>query len=134
MFEFILLVGAIYIFIDNKKTINKIKNFNIVISKAKSNIITDVQLKNIQNKIKSPCGTQCSVCHNMSGGVSLKDSKYSSDKWNMIKDYTVIEATHGATSGNYNVDYANEKRKGNDNVIYSKDNPYGRFKKFSKNK
>ena len=70
----------------------------------------------------------------MSGGVSLKDSKYSSDKWNMIKDYTVIEATHGATSGNYNVDYANEKRKGNDNVIYSKDNPYGRFKKFSKNK
>ena len=92
------------------------------------------KLKNIQNKIKPPCGTQCSVCHNMSGGVSLKDSKYSSDKWNMIKDYTVIEATHGATSGNYNVDYANEKRKGNDNVIYSKDNPYGRFKKFSKNK
>ena len=92
------------------------------------------KLKNIQNKIKSPCGTQCSVCHNMSGGVSLKDSQYSSDKWNMIKDYTVIEATHGATSGNYNVDYANEKRKGNDNVIYSKDNPYGRFKKFSKNK
>ena len=90
------------------------------------------KIKNIQNKIKSPCGTQCSVCHNMSGGVSLKDSKYSSDKWNMIKDYTVIEATHGATSGNYNVDYANEKRKGNDNVIYSKDNPYGRFKKFSK--
>lgn len=92
------------------------------------------KIKNIQNKIKSPCGTQCSVCHNMSGGVSLKDSKYSPDKWNMIKDYTVIEATHGATSGNYNVDYANEKRKGNDNVIYSKDNPYGRFKKFSKNK
>lgn len=90
------------------------------------------KIKNIQNKIKSPCGTQCSVCHNMSGGVSLKDSKYSSDKWNMIKDYTVIEATHGATSGNYNVDYANEKRKGNDNVIYSKDNPYGKFKKFSK--
>lgn len=90
------------------------------------------KLKNIQNKIKSPCGTQCSVCHNMSGGVSLKDSKYPSDKWNMIKDYTVIEATHGATSGNYNVDYANEKRNGNDNVIYSKDNPYGRFKKFSK--
>lgn len=92
------------------------------------------KIKNIQNKIKSPCGTQCSVCHNMSGGVSLKDSKYNPDKWTMIKDYTVIEATHGATSNNYNVNYANEKRQGNDNVIYSKNNPYGRFKKFSKNK
>lgn len=92
------------------------------------------KIKNIQNKIKSPCGTQCSVCHNMSGGVSLKDSKYNPDKWTMIKDYTVIESTHGATSNNYNVNYANEKRQGNDNVIYSKNNPYGRFKKFSKNK
>lgn len=54
------------------------------------------EIKKSANKIKSPCGVQCSVCHNMNGGVSLKDSKYSSDKWEMIKNYTVLEATHGA--------------------------------------
>jgi hypothetical protein len=97
--------------------------------------VTPEQKKKIvkyTNKIKSPCGAQCSVCHNMSGGVSLKDSKYDPSKWHMIKDYTVIEATHGSTMTNYKSDYANAKRQGNDNVKYSDDNPYGRFKKFSK--
>lgn len=87
-------------------------------------------IKTETNKIKSPCGTLCSVCHNMSGGISEKDSKYPSDKWTMITDYAVLEATHGATSGNYNPEYANAKRRGDDTVIYSPENPKGRVTKF----
>lgn len=94
------------------------------------NIERKNKLKTVTNRIKSPCGTQCAVCHNMAGGVSLKDSKYDSDKWKMIKDYTVLTATHGALGGNFNTDYANAKRMGNDNVVYSDDNKYGRNKKY----
>lgn len=82
------------------------------------------------NTIKSPCGTKCAVCHNMNGGVSKNDSKYDPDKWTYIKNYTVLEATHGATSGKYNSEYANAKRNGNDNVIYSPENPRGRITKY----
>ena len=90
------------------------------------------QIKSITNKIKSPCGTQCAVCHNMVGGISQKDSKYSPDKWTLIKNFTVLEATHGATSKNFKKDYAASKRLGDDNVEYSKGNKYGRLTKYSK--
>ena len=66
----------------------------------------------------------------MSGGISEKDAKYSPDKWTMISDYTVLEATHGATSGNYNSEYANAKRQGDDSVIYSPDNKHGLVTKY----
>ena len=92
------------------------------------------QLTSITNKIKSPCGVQCAVCHNMVGGVSQSDSKYGPEQWKMIKNFTVLEATHGATSGNFNNDYATAKRQGDDNVEYSKDNKYGRVTKFDKKK
>lgn len=88
------------------------------------------KIKSETNKIKSPCGTQCAVCHNTSGGVSEKDAKYSPDKWTMIPNYTVLEATHGATSKNYKPEYANAKRNGNDKVIYSPENPRGRVTKY----
>jgi len=89
-----------------------------------------LKIKSETNKIKSPCGTLCAVCHNMSGGVSRKDAKYSPDKWTMIKNYTVLEATHGATSNNYNAEYANAKRRGDDSVIYSPENPRGKITKY----
>ena len=88
------------------------------------------KIKSETNKIKSPCGTQCAVCHNTTGGVSEKESKYSPDKWTMIPNYTVLEATHGATSKNYNAEYANAKRNGDDTVIYSPENPRGRVTKY----
>lgn len=88
------------------------------------------KIKSETNKIKSPCGTQCAVCHNTTGGVSEKDAKYSPDKWTMIPNYTVLEATHGATSKNYNSEYANAKRNGDDSAIYSPENPRGRITKY----
>lgn len=88
------------------------------------------EIKSEANKIKSPCGTQCAVCHNMSGGISEKEAKYPPEKWTYIKNYTVLESTHGATSGNYNPTYANAMRNGNDNVIYSPENPRGRVTKY----
>lgn len=116
------------------------KSVEYLTTKEISNILKTLskeELKNIKkqtNKIKSPCGVQCSVCHNISGGVPLKDAKYTPDKWTIIKNYTVLEATHGATSNNYNATYANEKRHGNDKAIYNKNNKYGRLTKFMKNK
>ena len=72
-----------------------------------------------------PTWVTCSI-----GGVTEKDAKYSPDKWTMIPNYTVLEATHGATSKNYKPEYANAKRNGNDKVIYSPENPRGRVTKY----
>lgn len=130
----------------DKKTLLELKKMGIIDktieylpTKELANIIkklTEEQkniIKSETNKIKSPCGTKCAVCFNMSGGVSEKDAKYSPEQWKMIRNYTVLESTHGATSGNYKVDYANAKRQGNDNVTYTKNNPYGRITKYDKN-
>ena len=112
------------------------KNIDYIPSKELANIVKEQpeELKSFirtkTNGIKSPCGTLCSVCHNISGGISFKDSKKSPDKWKMIKNYTVLEATHGATSSKYKTDYANAKRRGDDSVIYSPENPHGRITKF----
>lgn len=82
------------------------------------------QLKTLLNKIKSPCGIKCSVCHDTHGGI------YQNEK--NIKNYAVLAATHGATASNYDNEYATEKRKGNDNVIYkgNKNNKTGRETKY----
>lgn len=112
------------------------QNIDYLDTNALNNIIKTLsteeknKIKSYTNKIKSPCGTQCAVCHNMAGGVSVTDAKYNPEQWTMIKNYTVLEATHGATSSNYNHEYANAKRMGNDNITYSEDNPYGLSKKF----
>lgn len=82
------------------------------------------ELKSILNKVKSPCGIKCSVCHDLSGGIT-KDGKRG------IKNYAILAATHGATASNYNPEYATEKRNGNDNAKYSEDNPHGRMRKYT---
>jgi len=81
------------------------------------------ELKSILSKIKSPCGTYCAVCHDVEGGVT-KDGQ------ECIKKYTILTATHGSTASNYDPHYAEEKRKGNDNVIYKGDdsNPNGHWR------
>jgi hypothetical protein len=74
-------------------------------------------LKKILNKIKSPCGVKCSVCHDTHGGVygDLND----------IKDYAVLAATHGSTASNYDSEYASKKRNGDDTAVYRSDNKHG---------
>ena len=85
-------------------------------------------VKRETDKIKSPSGTQCAVCHNMSGGVKYKDVK-NFPNCDLEKEYTVLEATHGATSSNYKPEYANALRNG-EKAIYSPENPHGRVTKF----
>lgn len=82
-------------------------------------------LNNLLNKIKSPCGTECSVCHDMEGGLTPNGE--------VIKDYAVLTATHGSTASNFGQDYANNKRNGNDNVIWNIDNPHGKETKYDLN-
>lgn len=79
-------------------------------------------LKNLLAKIKSPCGIKCSVCHDTQGGVTQDGEK--------IKKYTILTATHGSTASNYSSSYANAKRKGDDSVKYSDDNPHGHVTKY----
>ena len=89
-------------------------------------------IKKKLSTIKSPCGVKCAVCHNIGGGVSKVESKYGPEEWHMITDYTVLEAVHGSTSFNYNAKYAEAKRRGDDTVKYSDNNPYGLMKKYRK--
>jgi len=81
------------------------------------------ELEKILGKIQSPCGRQCAVCHDLSGGVTRDGLKN-------IKNYSILAATHGATKSNYNPEYAAAKRQGNDNVKYSETNPYGRWTQY----
>lgn len=86
------------------------------------------ELKSLLNKIKSPCGIKCSVCHDLSGGVT-KDGKSG------IKDYVVLTATHGAGASNYDPTYADAKRRGDDTAVWKgdKSNPRGRKRKYNTN-
>ena len=81
-------------------------------------------LTRILNKVKSPCGVECAVCHDMEGGLT-PDGK-------VVSNYTVLTATHGAGASNYDDNYANSKRKGNDDVVWKNntENPYGRELKY----
>lgn len=84
-------------------------------------------LNSLLNKIKSPCGRECSVCHDMEGGLTPNGE--------VIKDYVVLTATHGSTASNFDQDYADNKRNGNDNVVWNNDidNPHGKETKYDKN-
>ena len=75
--------------------------------------------------VKSPCGTKCAVCHDMEGGILPDGTR--------TFEYNVLTATHGALASNYNPEYSNRKRMGDDTAIYSKDNPKGHFRKYSTN-
>lgn len=104
---------------DDDKIINKYKkNLSDVDKKA---------LTSILNKVKSPCGVQCAVCHDMKGGVDAEDRTVDN-----IKDYTVVTATHGAGKEKYKKNYAIAKRNGDDSVKYSKTNPRGVMQKYFK--
>ena len=81
------------------------------------------ELDAILRKIKSPCGVKCSVCHDLSGGVTHDGKKN-------VKEYSILAATHGALKSNYNAEYAARKRQGDDSVKYSEDNPHGHFTKY----
>ena len=86
------------------------------------------QLKSILNKVKSPCGVECAVCHDMEGGITPDGER--------VKDYAVLTATHGSGKGNYDPIYAFLKRTGRDaEAIHNnnKDNPLGIEKKYNKN-
>ena len=78
------------------------------------------------NKVKSPCGLQCAVCHDMQGGVDADNREIQN-----IKDYTVVTATHGAGKTKYKEGYAIAKRNGDDTVKYSRGNQFGVMKKYT---
>jgi hypothetical protein len=90
-------------------------------------------LTRILNKVKSPCGVQCAVCHDMEGGITPDGER--------IKDYAVLTATHGSGASNYDPEYAEYKRRGldGDKTITpvkwkgNEENPFGLERKYDKN-
>jgi hypothetical protein len=87
------------------------------------------QLKRILNKIKSPCGIECAVCHDMEGGITPDGER--------VTEYFVLTATHGATAGNFDPRYAQMMRTGQDSKAKwknSDENPKGLETKYDKNK
>lgn len=82
-------------------------------------------LDRLLNSVKSPCGVDCAVCHNMAGGVL--DPADVNDPEKRINDYNVLTATHGAGAPNYDEAYATAKRGGRDDVAWKKNtkNPHG---------
>lgn len=82
-------------------------------------------LKSILNKVKSPCGVECAVCHDMEGGMTPEGER--------ILNYSVLTATHGSTAGNFDPKYAEQKRNGNDvGQVWkgNESNPFGRETKY----
>lgn len=94
-------------------------------------MLTDEQkdaLKKITNKVKSPCGIECAVCHDMEGGITPDGER--------VQQYAVLTATHGSGKGNFDPIYAFLKRSGRDaEATYrnNPDNPKGIEKKYNKN-
>ena len=74
--------------------------------------------------IKSPCGIDCAVCHDMEGGIMPDGSRE--------LNYNVLTATHGALASNYKAGYSEKKRMGDDSAVYSPENPTGRILKYDK--
>lgn len=86
-------------------------------------------LNRILNKIKSPCGVECAVCHDMEGGIT-PDGKRE-------MKYSVLTATHGSGASNFDPRYAEWRRSGKDKkggeiVQWKGDssNPIGRETKY----
>ena len=90
-------------------------------------------LKRILNKVKSPCGIECAVCHDMEGGITPEGKR--------IKDYAVLTSTHGSGASNFDPKYAEYRRTGADRdkskeVVKwnnDSDNPYGLETKYDAN-
>lgn len=90
-------------------------------------------LKRILNKVKSPCGIECAVCHDMEGGITPEGER--------IKDYAVLTSTHGSGASNFDPKYAEYRRTGADRdkskeVVKwnnDSDNPYGLETKYDAN-
>lgn len=90
-------------------------------------------LKRILNKVKSPCGIECAVCHDMEGGITPEGER--------IKDYAVLTSTHGSGASNFDPKYAEYRRTGADRdkskeVVKwnnDSDNPYGLETKYDDN-
>ena len=82
-------------------------------------------LNGILNKVKSPCGVECAVCHDMEGGIKPDGERE--------LNYAVLTATHGSGASNFDPKYAEAKRRGEDDKVKWKDNdenPYGRETKY----
>jgi hypothetical protein len=76
------------------------------------------KLDRVLNKIKSPCGVECAVCHDMEGGITPDGER--------ITNYAVLTAVHGSGAGNYNPGYALAMRMGRDREAqWSEENPRG---------
>ena len=60
----------------------------------------------------------CAVCHDRKGGV-IKGTNQ------ICKDYVVLNGIHGSTGNKYNHEYAQGRRRGDDSVKWSKNNPRG---------
>lgn len=90
-------------------------------------------LKRILNKVKSPCGIECAVCHDMEGGITPEGER--------IKDYAVLTSTHGSGASNFDPKYAEYRRTGADRdkskeVVKwnnDSDNPFGLETKYDAN-
>ena len=78
------------------------------------------ELKRQLNKIQSPCGISCAVCHDKKGGI-VKDTG------EQIRDYTIVTATHGSTGNKFSPEYAHKMRNGDETAVYTKENPRGRW-------
>lgn len=70
------------------------------------------------NKIKSPCGISCAVCHDRRGGIIKGTNKH-------VKDYAIITAVHGSTGKKFSPLYAHSKRVGDPDAKYTDENPNG---------
>ena len=89
------------------------------------------------NKIKSPCGVECAVCHDMEGGITPDGER--------IKDYAVLTSTHGSGASNFDPAFAEYKRTGKDydkktktiktDIKWhdSEENPFGKETKYDAN-
>lgn len=78
------------------------------------------KLKSQLNKVKSPCGVVCAVCHDRKGGIDKESGQ-------RIKDYAVLTGIHGSTGSKYNPLYARLKRMGDNNAQWSNTNKNGRW-------
>ena len=77
-------------------------------------------LKKELNKVKSPCGVVCAVCHDRKGGIDKESGQ-------RIKDYAVLTGIHGSTGSKYNPLYARLKRNGDNSAEWSSTNKNGRW-------
>ena len=74
-------------------------------------------LRSVLNKVKSPCGVECAVCHDMEGGLKPDGGRE--------LEYAVLTSTHGSGASKFDPKYAEYKRSGDDK---KKDKPQVKWK------